>query len=315
MPSRRIAVDGSLSESERRLLKGLYGSGKTAYGSVSALVKASGLRRKKVLEFLHSNNAYTQYHIAHRSFPRIRVMAKAVNEIWCMDLAVMDKLSSSNDRVMYLLVCVDVLSRFVRVQPLQNKEASSAKKAFMRMMEKDGVQPKFVWTDEGKEFLGCFKTLCNDLGIVKYNTHSSKKAAYAERAIRSLKNILYRYMENMHTDKYINKLQVFVKTMNDRENRSIGMAPKDVTNRDTIKLIQRNAPKVRTTPSFEVGDYVRAVKSDAPFRKGYKPQFTREIYKVHRVLSTNPVTYVLKDKNSKFLKGKFYEKQLIHYVT
>ena len=99
MPSRRIAEDGSLSETERRLLKGLYTSGPSAYGSVASLVKSSGLSRKKVLEFLHSSNAYTQYHIAYRKFPRLYVVAKSVNEIWCADLAQMDKLASHNDGV------------------------------------------------------------------------------------------------------------------------------------------------------------------------------------------------------------------------
>ena len=236
MPSRRIAEDGSLSETERRLLKGLYTSGPSAYGSVASLVKSSGLSRKKVLEFLHSSNAYTQYHIAYRKFPRLYVVAKSVNEIWCADLAQMDKLASHNDGVNFLLISVDILSRFVRVQPMKNKTAQSTKMAFMKMIEKSGA-PKKLWLDEGKEFEGVFKTLCLDLSIVKYHIKSEKKAAYAERAIRSLKNIIYRYLEANMSYRYIPKLQSFVKTMNTRENRSIRMAPAYVTNRDALRII------------------------------------------------------------------------------
>ena len=47
MPSRRIAVTGSLSESERRTLRGLYTSGPTAYGSAKTLIDASGLSKKE----------------------------------------------------------------------------------------------------------------------------------------------------------------------------------------------------------------------------------------------------------------------------
>ena len=307
-------MDGSLSQSERRTLKGLYTTGPAAYGSVASLVKASSLSKKKVKEFLHGNNAYTQYHIAYKKFKRLNIVAKSVDEIWCMDLAQVDKLSSQNDDVNYLLVSVDVLSRFVRVQTQKNKEAITTKNAFMKMMEVAHVQPKFVWVDEGKEFLGAFGTLCRNMGITVYSTHSKKKAAFAERGIRSLKNILYRYMADMSTDRYVHKLQSFVKTMNSRENRSIKMAPKDVTNRDALKIIQLSAPSKRYRPSFIVGDYVRVVKDDTPFRKGYKPQFTRDIHTIHKVATTNPVTYILRDKEKKILRGKFYEKQLIHYA-
>ena len=311
MPSRRIAATGSLGESERRTLRGLYTSGPTAYGSVKALVDASGLSKKKVQQFLHANDAYTQYHISHRKFTRLGIVAKAINEIWCMDLAHMDKLSAENDSVNYLLVCVDVLSRFVRVQPMKTKHAPSAKQAFLKMMQ-SGDQPKLVWIDDGKEFEGAFKTFCTTLGIPRYHTKTVKKAAYAERAIRSLKNIIYRYMEDSNTNRYITKLQSFVKTMNSRENRSIEMAPKNVKNRDAIRIINQSRRK-KERPSFIVGDYVRAVLKDTTFRKGYKPQFSREIYRIKEILTSNPVTYKLIDKTKKPLPGRFYEKQLIYY--
>lgn len=312
MPSRRIPEVGSLSETERRLLKGLYTSGPAAYGSVKNLAKASNLSKKKVREFLHSNNAYTQYHIAYRNFPRLYVVAKSVNEIWCMDLAMMDKLAPQNSNVKYLLVCVDILSRFVRVQPMKDKTALSTKNAFVRMIEK-GDSPKKVWTDDGSEFKGVFKSLCTTLGIVAYHTYSTKKAAYAERAIRSLKNIMYRYLEENSSFKYLPKLQSFVKIMNTRENRSIKMAPANVTNRDALRIINSRVPE-KYTASFRVGDYVRAAKKDEVFRKGYKPQFTREIYQIKAIVTTNPVTYQLTDKHKRPLPGKYYEKQLIHYV-
>jgi hypothetical protein len=314
MPSRRISEIGSqLSKTERRLLKGLYTSGSAAYGSVKALVNSSGLSHHKVLQFLHSNNAYTQYHIAFKKFPRLYVVAKSINEIWCMDLAQMDKLASHNNGVNFLLVSVDILSRFIRVQPMKNKTAVTTKSAFMKMMS-TGEQPKKIWVDEGKEFEGSFKSLCIDMGVILYHTQSKKKAAYAERAIRSLKNIIYRHMEESHTYKYITRLPSFVKTMNSRVNRSIEMAPKNVTNRDALRIINARTPN-HYKPSFKVGDYVRAVLPDQVFRKGYKPQFSREIYKISKISTTNPITYKIQNKEKKSLPGRFYEKQLIHYTV
>ena len=46
---------------------------------------------------------------------------------------------------------------------------------------------------------------------------SETNAAFAERTIRSLKNILYRYMED-NGNKYIHKLTQFVTTLKSRRN-------------------------------------------------------------------------------------------------
>ena len=54
--------------------------------------------------------------------------------------------------------------------------------------------------------------------IEVYSTMSETKAAFAERAIQSLKHIIYRYIED-HGEKFINKLPQFVSTMNCRINR------------------------------------------------------------------------------------------------
>ena len=52
---------------------------------------------------------------------------------------------------------------------------------------------KKVWVDKGTELAGEFRKLCKAGGIQIYSTMSDTKSAYAERTIRSLKNILYGY--------------------------------------------------------------------------------------------------------------------------
>ena len=53
---------------------------------------------------------------------------------------------------------------------------------------------------------------------------SKTKAAFAELTIRSLKNILYRYLED-YGYKYIHKRPEFNTTLNSRQNSSIDMRP------------------------------------------------------------------------------------------
>ena len=150
----------------------------------------------------------------------------------------MDKLSDTNNGAKYLLVCVDVFSRFVRVQPMKSKYSTDAVVAFKRMLRKKSMPAK-VWVDQGTEFSGEFRKFCMDKKIKIYSTRSEKKAAVAERAIKSLENIIYRYMEE-NGDKYMRKMDSFVKTINTRVNRSTGKAPKNVTNKDFLSIFYRN---------------------------------------------------------------------------
>ena len=56
---------------------------------------------------------------------------------------------------------------------------------------------------------------------------SETKAAYAERKVRPLKNILYCYVED-NGYKFIHKLTQFVTTLNSRRDCSIDLIPKNV---------------------------------------------------------------------------------------
>ena len=148
MPKAKTEGAGFLSKSEKAKLQRLYRDGKAAYGSIKNLQKASGLSKKKVAYFLHSKDSYTKYRHATRHFKRLPAFAKRINEIWCLDLAFMDKLSDTNNGVKYLLVCVDVFSRFVRVQPMKSKYSTDAVVALKKMLRKKVWPRKYGLTRE-----------------------------------------------------------------------------------------------------------------------------------------------------------------------
>ena len=103
MPKLKIEEVGSLSKYERQKLQRLHTQGAAAYGSVRNLAKASRLPVSKVRQFLHSKASYTKFTLEARNFKRMRAFARFRNEIWCMDLAYVDKLAKENNGVKYLL--------------------------------------------------------------------------------------------------------------------------------------------------------------------------------------------------------------------
>ena len=142
---------------------------------------------------------------------------------------------------------------------------------------------------------------------------SETKAVFAERTIRSLKNILFRYMEDFG-DKYIHNLPQFITTLNSRRNSSIDMRPNTVKNCDFMSILYSEPLREFKEPTFKVGDRVRISKYDLPFRKGYKPQFTREVFESVAIATKKPPTYTIKDEQGEVIQGKFYQKELITVI-
>ena len=254
MPKLKIEEAGSLSKYESQKLQRLYTQGAAAYGSVLNLAKASRLQVSKVRQFLHSKDSYTKFILAARKFKRMRAFARFKNEIWCMDLAYVDKLSKENNGVKYLLVRQDLFDRTVNAKGMKAKDSQETKKAFSSMITKRN-RPKKIWVDKGTEFAGAFKKFCVAEGIQVYSTMSETKAAFAERTIRSLKNILYRYMEGFGY-KYIHKLPQFITTLNSRRNSSIDMRPNTVKNCHFMSILYSKPLREFKKPAFKIGDRV-----------------------------------------------------------
>ena len=109
MPKRKTEELGSISKSEKVNLNRLYSGGRAADGSVRNLSKASGLSKKNVEQFLQTKLSYTKFGPPIRCFRRLPSFSKYIIEIWCINLAFVDKLAIRNNGVKYLLVAVDLM--------------------------------------------------------------------------------------------------------------------------------------------------------------------------------------------------------------
>ena len=235
MPKLKIEVAGSLSKYQRQKLQRLYTQGAAAYGSVRNLAKTSRLPVSKVRQFFHSKESYTKFTLAAGKFKRMRDNARFRNEIWCLNLAYVAKLAKENNSVKYLLVRQDLFDRTANAKGMKTKEFHETVKNFSFMITKRS-RPKKIWVDKGTDFSGAFKKFCTAEGIQVYSTMSETKAAFAERTIRSLKNLFYRYMED-YGYKYIHKLPQFITTLNSGGNSLIDMRPNTVNNCDFVSIL------------------------------------------------------------------------------
>ena len=80
----------------------------------------------------------------------------------------------------YILVCIDVFSRYGRALPLKSKSAIDVSAAISTMIKTD--KPRHLQTDEGKEFYNSKnKELLDKHQINHYSVYSQYKAAIVER--------------------------------------------------------------------------------------------------------------------------------------
>ena len=148
MPQLKREEAGSLSQSERQKLQRLYTQGGAAYGSVRNLVKASNLSVSKVRQFLNSKPSYTKFTPATRKFKRKKAFARFKNEIWCMDLAYVDKLAEDNNSVKYLLVRQDLFDKTVDAKAMKTKDSKETFRAFLTMITQKNRPKKIGLTRE-----------------------------------------------------------------------------------------------------------------------------------------------------------------------
>ena len=106
------------------------------------------------------------------------------------------------------------------------------------------------------------------------------------------------------------------------------MAPTAVTLKDTAFLLKNQSKRNekplsskkgnrrRSRVRFKVGDVVRVAKENMPFKKGYQPQFTEDLYRITRFVNGSPITYTLETFEApvKIVLGKFYQPELVKFI-
>ena len=202
-----------------------------------------------------------------------------------MGLAYVEKLAKDNNGVKYLLVRQDRFDRTVDAKGMKTKDCKETVRAFLTMITKK-KRPHKIWVDKGTEFAGEFRKFRKAEGIQICSTTSETKAAFAESTIRSLKNKFYRCMED-NGDKYIHRLTQFVTTLISRRICSIDLIPKNVKYSDLLPIPYSKPLREFRKPKFKFGDKVRIPKYDLPFKKVYKPHFTKRFSKLLQFLPKN----------------------------
>ena len=312
-----------LSKAKKLYLKELYENPSRigSLGGLQSLYKEVKRENRyhitldQVRKWLQENETYTLHKPLRRKFIRNRVIVGDINQQWDIDIGDMQKFKKKNKNFNYFLLAIDVLSKYVRTVALKTKSAKEVTSAFQNMIS-DGQVPATVHSDRGKEFTNYqFQKLLKKFNIKHFFTNNELKAMVAERAIKTLKLKLFKYMTASRKYNWVDVLPKITSTYNSTVNRSIGVAPKSVNIENSDRIWEKLYPNVSqnkpTNFKFELNDKVRVSYFKKTFERAYDYFWSGEIFVIiDRFFKENIPKYKLKDWNNEPIDGSFYEEEL-----
>jgi hypothetical protein len=274
---------------------------------------------QEIRDWLQTNRTYSLYRRVRRVSRRPKVMVAGIDDQFDADLADLSKFASDNNGIHFLLVVIDIFTRFLWVRPLKNKLSTTVIKAFKDIFRKSKRKPRRIRSDRGSEFTAAetqhyFKTE----NIPQMFTANEVQANYVERAIQTLKTKIFRYMSTHDSFRYLDVLPQLVNSYNATYHKGIGAIPKDITKSDERQLwwnmylppaAQKRKGKV--VFAFQKGDKVRISVLKKAFRREYDQKWSGEVFIIRRrfVRDRLPM-YQIEDYSGEALKGTFYQNEL-----
>lgn len=241
------------------------------------------------------------------------------------DLCELRELAPHNDNIVFLLLVCDTFTRKCWCAPLKDKRGRTVATAFetlLRDIERNGGPAKRCLTDQGNEFLAQPVQQMFARHNIQHNT-TTTHASHIERIIRSLELILYMFLTEHETKRYVDHLDDIIRTYNSRRHRMIGMSPDQAelpqnhlavrrAHEEHYHSVRHKTRGRKQQPQFKVGDYVRVRRSRGKFFRVYDETFSFTVYKVHEVLTNLPhVMYKLVTPDDAIvLDDRYYEAEL-----
>lgn len=222
-----------------------------------------------------------------RSKPRI---VNNLNDVWQVDLV--------HYKERFLLVVVDLWSKYLRLTTLANRESKTVASAVERMFS-PAATPKTVSCDNGGEFQGAFAAMLqrNRIKLVYGHANNPTSQASVERLNRTIRMALERYNTAGGED-WRHFLRGWAEAYNDVKNLSTGFAPRvlqtaspamkekvALQRQKQVKRLATRRKRMRCCEDLGVGDLVRVrLLRKSGLEKKTLPEYSKDTYRVTKVL-------------------------------
>ena len=274
------------------------------------------IKKEELEKWLNQDDLYLLHKPSWKTFPRRPFIVQGIDHLWQADLSDVSSLKRYNRGHRFLLFIIDAFSKYGWVAPIKDKTAKTLTRVMENILTRSKRRPLHLQSDKGSEFVNRqFKAMLQKRGVKFYTSQNEEtKAAFVERLQRTFKTKMYRFFTHARTLKYLDVLEDLMASYNNTFHRSIGMAPIEVTKKNEGVVRQRLSQHWRKAKSggrvLKKGQEVRLSEARHAFSKGYLPQWSEEIFTIHKVLDTKPITYQVADEKGDVLLGTFYRQEL-----
>ena len=188
--------------------------------------KLQNIKLKKKKEDVDDREQF--FFPVNKKYKHLKVEVKYCNEQSQIDLMDMTFMERYNSHVKYLLVVIDVYSRFVWVKKLRNKNSIYVAEKFKEIVDDENVVPDVIHSDKGGEFSEIKKMSKNGAfgKVVKYRSNENYeiKSMIVERFIRTLRMMLSKVLYGLYgktEGRYTNILDKIVDRYNNTPHKGI----------------------------------------------------------------------------------------------
>ena len=283
-----------------------------------------------VKSWLKSQDIYTNHRLyllkSAVKGPRVIVPTKAY--LFDSDTANLVSYAADNEGYKYILILIDILTRYAWAKPLRSLKSQETTQALLEILP---PQAQKLRTDGGSEYKGGLDSELRKRGIEHFRTTNAQKACFAERLIRTLKSLLLKYMEQTDSHRWLHVLQTFTTSYNNSYHRSIATTPynawHNLSNPDlwarqylppktVVRVKAKRLPRGTRGYKFKIGDHVKLRHLPSKFDRIYHRGWTSEIFSiVQRQLHQNIPVYRVKDYNNSIITGWFYNHELQRVIV
>ena len=276
------------------------------------------ISKEKIAKFLASVYSYT-IHKQVRTGKKNPMYKYYKRYMWEADLIQITNVKEHNNNFSYIFLCIDNYTRFCWGRLLKNKSGYETLQAFKNILSTVEKKPERLLADKGGEIRNKkFETYCMSENIKLIKNETSFKAPHVERLARTLENRIYKYISEVGSFKFYDKLQLFIKSYNNAHHRMIDMTPTQAES-DTFseKLAHQNELYLskfkKKKAKYYVGMPCRIKGEKQTFQKGFHQSFNDEIFKIHSIKTNLPIPlYILESSENppEIIKGGFYSYEI-----
>ena len=199
-----------------------------------------------------------------------------------MDLVDMSNFSKKNGGKNWILMLIDIFNRKLYAYLLKNKSKENILDALTKFFKEH--HPEIIISDNDTGFNALIIRKLFDKNeaenyMVEPNDH--KALGIIDRAIQTIKNVIYKYMKEENKTSYFKELPKIINAYNDTPNSGIfNIAPNQVdTNKDNVAVLQimnhqYDLHNRKNRIPFKVGDTVRIRLNKSSFARSYDEKYS-----------------------------------------